>query len=100
MWVLATLLQAGASLGADVKLAWDPSPSTGVGGYIVRFGGTSGNYAWSVDVGQKTDHTVTGLAPGSRYYFVVVAYDAARTRQSPASNEVSVCRSRRKSPPV
>jgi H-type lectin domain len=87
--VLATLLQAGASFAAEVNLAWDPSPSAGVGGYIVRFGGTSGSYASSVDVGLMTTHTVTGLAPGSRYFFVVVAYDAARTKQSSPSNEVS-----------
>lgn len=87
--VLATLLQAGASFGEQVTLAWDPSLSTSVGGYIVRFGGASGSYSSSVDVGLKTTQAVTGLVPGSRYYFVVVAYDAARTKQSPPSNEVS-----------
>ena len=46
-------------------------------------------YPYSLDVGKVTSKQITAnLAPNTRYYFVVKAYDNA-WKLSPASNEVS-----------
>ncbi len=41
----------------------------------VYVGTTSGVYTTTIDVGNVTTYTVTGLQPGRTYYFVVSAYD-------------------------
>jgi len=74
---------------AQVTLAWDASTSSGVAGYEINYGQTSGSYATQVDVGNQTSYTVTGLHDGAIYYFAAKAYDTARTTQSDFSNEVS-----------
>ena len=45
----------------QVTLAWDPSTSSGVAGYQINYGQTSGSYTNQVDAGNKTSYTVTGL---------------------------------------
>jgi hypothetical protein len=60
---------------AQVTLAWDPS-SGPVAGYNVYYGTSSGNYDYSVDVGNFTSCTISGLQEGETYYFSVSAYDS------------------------
>ena len=48
----------------------------------------SGSYSLSVDVGNKTSHTLQGLTEGPRYYVVIVGYDANRV-EGAASTEIS-----------
>ena len=74
---------------ASAKLVWVASPSSNVGGYIVSYGESGGNYS-SIDVGNTTTYTVTGLQEGITYYFVVKAYDSHRTTKSNDSNKVSL----------
>ena len=69
-------------------LAWDSSPGGGVAGYRVYVGTTSGNYASSVEAGNATTTTISGLAVGTTYFFAVKAYDASGV-ESPFSNEIS-----------
>ncbi len=69
----------------DVPLAWDPSPDN-VDGYTIHYGPESGNYSSSDKVGNKTSHTVSGLAAG-KYYFAVSAYKGSV--ESGYSNEVN-----------
>jgi fibronectin type 3 domain-containing protein len=75
----------------QVNLAWNANSETDLAGYRVYFGTTSGTYSNSVNVGNITGYTVTGLAPGNVYYFVVTASDQGGA-ESLASNQVSAAR--------
>ena len=75
---------------ASVKLAWNISSSSNVGGYIILYGKNSRNYTANIDVGNNTAYTISGLQEGTKYYFVVKAYDSARTIESSYSNEVNL----------
>ena len=81
---------AGNASSSTVTLAWAASTAANVGGYIVYYGTSSGNYTASVDVGNSTSYTLTGLQTGTAYYFAVSAYDTTRAFQSRYSNEASV----------
>ena len=72
----------------SVALAWDRSASAEVAGYRVYYGAASGIYTNSVMVGNVSTNTVSGLAPGTAYFFVVTAYDAAGL-ESLFSNETT-----------
>lgn len=73
----------------SVTLAWDANTESDLSGYMVLYGTQSGIYSNSVDVGNVTSKTVTGLTASTLYYFVVKAYNTAG-QLSPASNEVFV----------
>ena len=64
-----------AANAATVTLLWDPS-SGDVDGYIVYYGAESGNYDYSVDVGNFTSCSISGLQEGETYYFAARAYNA------------------------
>jgi hypothetical protein len=83
------------SPGGTIRLAWDPptttadgSPLTDLTGYKIYYGTASRTYDHSVDVGNVTTYTLTGLAQGQTYYLATTAYDTSN-RQSGFSNEVS-----------
>ena len=96
--LVAYLCVASAALAADVTLAWDPNPSTGVTGYKMYYkagssstpfdgtGAVEGNSP--VILGDTLTTTLTGLDDGVVYYFTVVAY-AANGNESPYSNVVA-----------
>ena len=60
---------------ADVTVAWDANSESDLAGYMVYWGTTSGDYSDSKDVGITTQHTITGLQDGVKYYFAATAYD-------------------------
>ena len=68
-------LITGTSLAADITLGWDANSETDLAGYIVYYGTESGAYSESIDVGNTTQHTITGLQDGDTYYLAVTAYD-------------------------
>jgi hypothetical protein len=76
-----------AAHAADVTLEWDPSEGQDVDGYFLCYGTQSGDYPISMDVGDVTTGTVSGLEPGATYYFAVYAYNYYG--ESDYSNEVS-----------
>jgi hypothetical protein len=78
---LCPLAQADESLA----LAWDPSPSPGVVGYMVYYGTDGTNFGSQIDVGTNTSVTMADLQPGTTNAFEVVAYDVNRI-ESPPSN--------------
>lgn len=86
--VLAAAAGRPASAGT-VSLAWDPVPDTDVAGYRVYYGTAPGNYSQSVDVGNTTQTTVSGLTDCTTYYFGVKAYDTAGNESTDYSNEIS-----------
>jgi hypothetical protein len=76
---------------AQVILGWNTNPEPDLAGYKVYVGTASGIYSSPLDVGNITSFTVTGLTPGTAYYFAVSAYDL-NGYESSWSNEVSAIR--------
>ncbi len=78
-----------AAVGTQsVTATWDANPAQDmVRGYRVGYGTSHGQYSITIDVGNTLTTQITGLAPGTTYYFVVLAYNA--TGQSPLSAEVT-----------
>lgn len=87
--LLALLGVSGNSFASTVNLAWDPSASSNVGGYKVSYGTSSGKYTTTVDAGNSTTYSLTGLKKGTKYFFVVKAYDSSKTIESAYSNEIT-----------
>ncbi len=71
---------------AQVTLAWDPSVGS-VTGYKMHYGTTRDDYGYSVDVGNSTSCTISGLQEGATYYFAVTAYNDIA--ESDYSNEIT-----------
>ncbi len=88
--VILVLVLATNSLNAgSVTLAWNPSSSSGLTNYTVKYGTASGSYTGRVDVsGVTTNATVGGLATGVNFYFVVTAR-STNLMESDPSNEIS-----------
>ena len=86
--MLAVLGFATDTIAGTVTLAWDPSPSPDVVGYVVVYGTLPGIYPYTVSAGTHTFATVDGLAAGVKYYFAVEAYSTLGGLSNP-SNEVS-----------
>lgn len=84
--VLVCLFAAvpSASAQSTVNLAWDASVDPTATGYLVSWGVRPGEFPTKVDVGSRTDWTVTGLEPYQNYYFTVQAYNAEGALSSPA----------------
>src|SRR2546422_1619717 len=81
-------LAPALSSAAQVTLAWDPNTETDLAGYKLYYGLSSGSYPSSVDVGNLTSYTLSGLLEGQIYYFAVTAYNLS-LGESGFSNEVS-----------
>ena len=73
----------------SVALAWDASADARVTGYKILFGTEPGKYSRWETVGNQTTATLSGLEKETRYYVVVVAFDA-QGNQSDPSNEIEV----------
>lgn len=93
--LLFCLSPLGINLGhaAEVTLSWDKNAESDVAGYKVFSGTSSGNYTNSIDVGNWTTCTISGLQEGKTYYYAAKAYNTAG-QESGFSNEVSY------SPPI
>ena len=79
----------------QATLTWNPpttntdgTPLTDLAAYKVYYGTASGSYTTTVDVGNVTSYTVTGLNNNATYYFATTAYDTSGN-ESGYSNEVS-----------
>src|SRR5580700_8045548 len=82
------LSQAQAQATSSVTLAWNPSASSGIAGYRLHYGTSSGNYPLILNVGNTTRGTLSGLTPGQRYNVVVTAYNTIGFESLP-SNQIS-----------
>ena len=86
--VLTFLFSIGAfnhvGLAGSLLVSWDSVGDSRVAGYRVKYGTGRGNYTISVDAGLSTSQLLSNLVDGTRYYFVVVAYDTARVEGAPS----------------
>src|SRR4051812_6580547 len=74
---------------ADVMtVAWDPPTDPTVTGYVLSYGTQSGIYPNRIDVGNKTQFTLSGLGGGTTYFFVVQSYNGFGQQSTP-SQEIS-----------
>ena len=70
--------------GGAIILDWDAPTTNADGtalndlvGYKIYYGTASGVYTHSVDVGNVTTYTLTGLTKGQVYYTAATAYDTS-----------------------
>jgi hypothetical protein len=82
------LLPSLSSAAQKVTLIWQASPGSDIAGYCVYCGLASGQYGTKVTVTNGTSATISGLAEGSTYFFVVTAFNTVGL-ESPPSNEVA-----------
>jgi hypothetical protein len=91
---LALLFSIGAShhlaFAGSLLISWDSVGDSRVAGYKVKYGTASQSYTGAVDVGLSTSQLLPNLVDGTRYYFCVVAYDAARVEGAPSSEASGV----------
>ena len=57
---LVLFLFSGNLFAGTANLAWNASTSSGVGGYKVSYGTSSGSYTSTVDVGNTTIYALSG----------------------------------------
>lgn len=89
LFILCTLLAAGAAQAGTMGVAWDPVGDADLAGYKVYYGTATGNYTQSVTLpGTGTSTTLTGLDACTRYYVAVKAYDTGNLESAAYSNEV------------
>ncbi len=79
---------ASAHAAGQPTLAWNAVNSPTPAGYKLYYGTVSGSYAYSVNVGNTTTYTMSGLSTGATYYFAVTDYNSGGL-ESGYSNEVS-----------
>jgi len=65
------------AMAADVTLQWNANSEPDLSGYKLHYGTSAGVYTTSVNVGNVTTRTVSGLSNNTRYYFAVTAYDSS-----------------------
>src|SRR3989475_6293918 len=81
-------LSPTSSSAAQVTLTWDANTDPDLAGYKLYYGTSSRSYQLSVDVGNVTSYTLSGLLEGQIYYFAATAYTVSHN-ESGFSNEVS-----------
>ena len=87
--VVALMAAAGRpAVAGNASLAWDPVTDADLAGYRVYYGTSPGVYTLSVDVGNVTQTTISGLTDCTTYYFGVKAYDTAANESTAYSNQV------------
>lgn len=90
-----TFITAAAVFAGDATLSWSPpaantdgSVISGLAGYKVYYGTSSGRYTQTIDAGNVTTCKVLNLNPGANYYFSVTAYNSSGM-ESGYSNEAN-----------
>jgi len=82
------LLHNPVQAGQSVTLAWNRSPDTNVVGYNAYYGVASRTYTNTINLGNTTKATISGLVEGATYYFALTAYNILGL-ESDYSSEIS-----------
>ncbi|WP_249865632.1 fibronectin type III domain-containing protein [Paenibacillus konkukensis] len=77
--------RAYAETAGNIAVEWQSV--AGATGYKVKYGTASGSYTSTVDAGNNVGRLITGLTPGTAYYFAVTAYNGRG--ESAASSEMT-----------
>lgn len=85
----AALLTVSPAAAGTISMEWDPVTDPDLAGYRVYWGSAPGNYPQSIDVGNVTSTTISGLGDCSTWYVAVKAYDTAGNLSASYSNEIS-----------
>jgi hypothetical protein len=83
---LMLIFQLPVLADESVTLAWNPSISLDVAGYKIYYGTVSRVYSNVVDAGNTDTVTISGLVPGTTYYFAATTVDVLGN-ESGFSNE-------------
>jgi hypothetical protein len=86
--VLCAVAPHSAFATGSVTLAWNAPAGPAVAGYNVYYGSACGVYTNKICAGGATNATITGLIPGTTYFFAATSF-AASGVESPLSCEVS-----------
>ena len=74
--VLLILAGVNSVLSQGVVISWSSNTESDLAGYKVYYGGSSGIYYFSEDVGQSTEWILPELPDEDILYFAVTAYDS------------------------
>ncbi len=75
--ILSALLPvATTAFCGQVALEWAPSLAADVAGYKIYYGTSPGGYTASINVGNTTSYTISGLQEDTNYYFATASYDS------------------------
>ncbi|NIN01627.1 MAG: hypothetical protein GTO24_27080, partial [candidate division Zixibacteria bacterium] len=69
------LLFPAFASAAHINLAWSPNSEPDLGGYIIYYGTSPGNYTDLIDVGNTTSYRIKGLPANQEYFIALTAYD-------------------------
>jgi hypothetical protein len=75
---MAVLILAQIGLGQTASgstFTWNANTDADIAGYHLYYGVASGQYTQEIDAGNLTYASVSGLVPGTTYYFAVTAYN-------------------------
>ena len=70
----------------NVRLAWNPSKSLAVAGYVLYYGAEKGGHTNRVDIGNNMTASVSGLQEGETYHFAVAAYNSVGVESAPSGD--------------
>ena len=73
--VAGSMILSTASAEVSLSLSWAPHAENNIVGYRVHYGTESGNYTASLDAGNSTAITLSGLESGEVYYCSLSAYN-------------------------
>ena len=85
--VIGSHISCGTAQALTATLGWAASTSTGVAGYKVYSGRSSGKYDQVISAGNRTTAAISNLLVGQQYYFAITAHDA-QGNESPFSKEL------------
>lgn len=73
---------------ASVNLKWTANPESDIASYRVSYGTSAGSHPTTLNAGLATRASITGLADGTKYYFVLTAISTSG-QESETSDEIS-----------
>jgi hypothetical protein len=82
------LVNLSAKASSSLTVEWNQSQDTNAVGYKIYYGTASHNYTNVIAVGNVTSTPISGIIPGTTYYFAATTYVASGA-ESAYSSEVS-----------